>query len=32
MADRFKKLNLKDQDDIVVVNSPESFEPEPTGT
>ena len=28
MADRFKKLNLKDQDDIVVVNSPESFEPE----
>ncbi|MBA7622399.1 hypothetical protein ES703_29776 [subsurface metagenome] len=28
MADGFKKLNLKDQDDIVVVNSPESFEPE----
>lgn len=28
MSAIFKKLNLKDQDEILVVNAPESFEPE----
>jgi hypothetical protein len=28
MSPTFKKLNLKDQTDIVVVNAPDSFEPE----
>ncbi len=28
MSDIFKKLNLKDQQEIVVLNAPESFEPE----
>jgi len=28
MSDIFKKLNLKDQEEILVLNAPESFEPE----
>lgn len=28
MSDIFKKLNLKDQKEILVLNAPESFEPE----
>ena len=28
MADMFKKLNLKSQEEVLVVNAPESFEPE----
>ncbi len=28
MSDLFKKLNLKDQSEILVLNAPESFEPE----
>ena len=28
MSDVFKKLNLRDQEEILVLNAPESFEPE----
>lgn len=28
MSDIFKKLNLKDQKEVLVINAPESFEPE----
>lgn len=28
MSDVFKKLNLKHQEEILVLNAPESFEPE----
>jgi len=28
MSDVFKKLNLKDQEEILILNAPESFEPE----
>jgi hypothetical protein len=30
MSDVFKKLNLKDQKEILILNAPESFEPELT--